>query len=201
VSLYRFLLTLSGGLSFFSSREGFICDNVLNYEVVLGSGEIVNANAKENADLWTALRGGGNNLGIVTSFDLKTFKQGKIWGGTVFYFAPSFPGQIEALVNELHKPNASKDTHLMISMGFAAMFGNDLMCLNQPYYLETVENPPVLDPFTKIQPQIDAMNTMRLQTLNEAANEQAQSAQTQVRYVQLLLAQVYGIGTSSGLHT
>ena len=101
----------------------------------------------------------------------------------VFYFAPSFPSQIEALVNELQKPNASKDTHLMISIGYAAMFGNDLMCLNQPYYLEAVENPPVLDPFTKIQPQIDAMNTMRLQTLNEAANEQAQSAQTHVRYL------------------
>ena len=69
----------------------------------------------------------------------------------------------------------------MISVGFAAMFGNDLICLNQPYYLEAVENPPVLDQFTQIQPQIDAMNTMRLQTLSEAANEQAQSAQTQVR--------------------
>ena len=179
-------LTLSGGLSFFSSREGFICDNVLNYEVVLASGEIVNANAKENADLWTALRGGGNNLGVVTRFDLRTFKQGKIWGGTVFYFAAGFPGQIDALVSELHKPDASKDTHLMISIGYAAMFGNNLMCLNQPYYLEAVENPPVLDPFTKIQPQIDAMNTMRLQTLAEAANEQAQSAQTQVRYVSSL---------------
>lgn len=179
-------LTFSGGLSFFSSREGFICDNVLNYEVVLASGEIVNANAHENADLWTALRGGGNNLGIVTRFDLKTFKQGQMWGGTVFYFAPSFPSQIEALVNELHNPNASKETHLMISIGFSAMLGTEPMCLNQLYYLQAVENPPVLDPFTKIQPQIDALNTMRLQTLSEAANEQAQSSQTRVRYVQLL---------------
>ncbi|KAH6664563.1 hypothetical protein B0J14DRAFT_607259 [Halenospora varia] len=174
-------LALEGGLSFFSSREGFICDNVLNYEVVLASGEIVNANVHENADLWTALRGGGNNLGIVTRFDLKTFKQGQMWGGTVFYFAPSFPSQIEALVNELHNPNASKETHLMISIGFSAMLGTEPMCLNQPYYLQAVENPPVLDPFTKIQPQIDALNTMRLQTLSEAANEQAQSSQTRVR--------------------
>lgn len=53
-----------GGLSFYSSREGFICDNVVNYEVVVASGEILNANAKENSDLWVALRGGGNNLGM-----------------------------------------------------------------------------------------------------------------------------------------
>lgn len=51
-------LALAGGLSFFSSREGFICDNVVNFEVVLASGKIVNANAKENPDLWRALRGG-----------------------------------------------------------------------------------------------------------------------------------------------
>lgn len=119
----------------------------------------------------------------MTRFDLKTFKQGKVWGGMVFYFTPSFPQQIEALVSELRKPNASKETHLMISIGFSAMFGDNPICLNQLYYLEAVENPPVLDPFTKIEPQIDAMNTMRLQSLTEAANEQAQSGQTQVRYV------------------
>ncbi|KAF4631708.1 hypothetical protein G7Y89_g6423 [Cudoniella acicularis] len=174
-------LALEGGLSFFSSREGFICDNVLNYEVVLASGEIVNANAHENTNLWTALRGGGNNLGIVTKFDLRTFKQGKIWGGTVLYFAPSFPSQIEALVNELRDPNASKETHLMISIGYSPLYGKDVLCLNQPYYTQAVENPPVLDPFTKIQPQIDAMNTMRLHSLKDAADEQAGSSQSQVR--------------------
>lgn len=55
-------LALTGGLSFFSSREGFICDNVVNFEVVLASGKVVNANAKENTDLWRALRGGRSVL-------------------------------------------------------------------------------------------------------------------------------------------
>ena len=178
-------LIFLGGLSFFSSREGFICDNVLNYEVVLASGKIINANAHENTDLWTALRGGGNNLGIVTRFDLRTFKQEKLWGGTVFYFAPSFPSQVEALVNELHNPTASKETHLMISIGYSPMYGKEVLCLNQAYYTQAVENPPVLDPFTKMQPQIDAMNTMRLHSLKDAANEQAGSSQAQVRYLHL----------------
>ncbi|KUJ15927.1 FAD-binding domain-containing protein [Mollisia scopiformis] len=175
-------LALEGGLSFFSSREGFICDNVLNYEVVLASGDIVNANAHENSDLWIALRGGGNNFGIVTRFDFRTFKEGNIWGGTVFYFAPSFPSQIEALVGDsLHDPNASTDTHLMLSIGYSAMFSEDIMCLNQPYYTKAVENPAVLDPFTKIQPQVDSLNTMRLHSLREASQEQAASAQKGVR--------------------
>ena len=89
---------------------------VVNFEVVLASGEIVNANAKENSDLWVALRGGGNNLGVVTRFDFRTFEQGNVWGGTLYYFGDSFPGQCEALANELNKPDASKETHLMISM-------------------------------------------------------------------------------------
>jgi FAD/FMN-containing dehydrogenase len=57
-------MSFEGGLSFYSSREGFICDNIVNFEVVVASGEILNANAQENQDLWVALRGGGNNLGM-----------------------------------------------------------------------------------------------------------------------------------------
>ncbi|CAG9998328.1 unnamed protein product [Clonostachys byssicola] len=175
-------LSLMGGLSFFSSREGFIVDNIINYEVALASGEIVNANADENADLWTALKGAGNNLGIVTRFDMRTFKQGPIYGGTVFYFSPSFPSQIEALVTELRKPDASKETHLMISQGFSAAINKDtIMCLNQPYYTQAVEDPPELQPFTKVQPQIDQMNSMRLHTVLEGAKEQEASSQTNVR--------------------
>lgn len=171
-----------GGLSFFSSREGFICDNVVNLEVVLASGEVINANAIENADLWKALKGAGNNLGIVTRYDLRTFEQGQVFGGTVFYFAPSFPSQVEALVAELKKPDASPETHLMVSLGFSAMINKDaIMCLNQPYYTKAVENPPELDPFTNVQPQIPQMNTMRLHSLKEAAQEQAASSQAQVR--------------------
>lgn len=173
-------LALEGGLSFFSSGQGFICDNVINYEVVLASGEIVNANAG-NSDLWTALKGAGNNLGVVTRYDLRTFKQGKIWGGFLFYFTPAFPSQLEALVQVLHDPVESKRTHLMISTGYSAMFGSDAICLNQPYYLDAVENPPVLDVFSKMQPQMDALNTVRLQTVTEAAAEQAAGIQSQLR--------------------
>ncbi|KAK4209470.1 bifunctional solanapyrone synthase [Rhypophila decipiens] len=178
-------LALAGGLSFFSSSQGFICDNVLNYEVVLSSGKVVQANANENRDLWVALRGGGNNLGIVTRYDFRTFDQGLLWGGNVFYFADSFPGQIQALITELKKPNATELTHLMISIGYsgalAAAFGVPIMCLNQPYYTKAVENPRVLEPFTNITPQIQALNSMSLKNVTAAASEQTAAGQSQVR--------------------
>ncbi|KAH8586118.1 hypothetical protein B0O99DRAFT_695797 [Bisporella sp. PMI_857] len=173
-------LALEGGLSFFSSREGFVSDNVVNYEVVLASGAIVNANAKEHSDLWIALRGGSNNFGVVTRYDFETFKQSPFWGGSVYYFADSFPGQIEALVTEIKKKDATPETQLMISIGYTAQFGQ-VVCQNQLYYTQEVENPPVLEPFTAIYPQIDALNSMRMLTLKDAASEQASDAKDQQR--------------------
>ena len=64
---------LGGGNSFYTSRTGFSCDTVVNYEVVLANGDIINANASSHADLWRALKGGGSNFGIVTRFDMETF--------------------------------------------------------------------------------------------------------------------------------
>lgn len=69
-------LTLGGGISWFSGRYGWACDNVREYEVVLASGDVVVANVGQNADLYKALRGGGGpNFGIVVRFDLETFEQ------------------------------------------------------------------------------------------------------------------------------
>lgn len=78
---------LQGGISFFSPERGWACDAVLNFEIVLASGEIVNANATSRPDLFAALKGGQNNFGVVTRFDLKTFPHGPIWGGKIG-FAP-----------------------------------------------------------------------------------------------------------------
>lgn len=59
---------------------------MVNFEVVLADGEIVNANAKENEDLWWALKAGANNFGIVTRCDMNTFSlPDGIWSGTLSY--------------------------------------------------------------------------------------------------------------------
>lgn len=71
----------------------------------------------------------------------------------------------------------------MLSISYSSLMGNSIMCLNQPYYTQAVENPPELNPFTKIQPQIDALNIMRLHSVKDAAAEQSASGQDRVRYV------------------
>lgn len=52
-----------------SAEYGLVCDNVVNYEVVLANASVVNANASSNTDLYWALKGGGNQFGKLTSFD------------------------------------------------------------------------------------------------------------------------------------
>ena len=77
-------LALGGGLSFYLGKVGFVADNVLNFEVVLASGAIVNANKSSHSDLFIALKGGSSNSGIVTRFDIEAFEDsGKVWGGGI----------------------------------------------------------------------------------------------------------------------
>jgi FAD/FMN-containing dehydrogenase len=58
-------LLLGRGLSFLSARFGLACDNAVNYEVVLANASIPNANVNSNPDLFWALKGGGNQFGIL----------------------------------------------------------------------------------------------------------------------------------------
>ena len=74
-------LNLGGGISFHGNQYGWSADNVLEYEVVLASGEIVVANSTENVDLFWALKGGGPNFGIVTKFVLRAVPSTKVLAG------------------------------------------------------------------------------------------------------------------------
>lgn len=84
-------LTLGGGNSYYAARYGFACDNVVRFTVVLGDGNIVTASAHERPDLFQALKGSSNNLGIVTNFDLMAFDNGV--NGTIFGGVVTYPAQ------------------------------------------------------------------------------------------------------------
>jgi FAD/FMN-containing dehydrogenase len=78
-------LTLGGGLGHLTRKHGLAIDNLLEAEMVLASGELVRVSADENPDLYWAIRGGGGNFGVVTSFVFRLHEVGTIIGGPTFW--------------------------------------------------------------------------------------------------------------------
>ena len=86
-------LTLSGGIGWKVRKYGLALDNLAAAELVTASGEVVHASAEENQELFWAIRGGGGNFGIVTSFDFVAHPT-----TNVFYGKIAFPASEAATV-------------------------------------------------------------------------------------------------------
>jgi FAD/FMN-containing dehydrogenase len=78
-------LTLGGGLGFLMGSYGLACDNVRSVDMVLADGSFVQASVEENPDLYWAVRGGGGNFGVVTSFEFDVHPVGALLGGMVIW--------------------------------------------------------------------------------------------------------------------
>jgi len=78
-------LTLGGGIGSLSRSLGLTIDNLLGVDMVLADGSFVMANAEEHADLFWAVRGGGGNFGIVTSFLFQLYPISTVYGGPMLW--------------------------------------------------------------------------------------------------------------------
>jgi FAD/FMN-containing dehydrogenase len=78
-------LTLGGGTGYLTRKYGLALDNLLEADVVLANGHLVKASAKENDDLFWAIRGGGGNFGIVTSFLFRASPVGQLFAGPMLW--------------------------------------------------------------------------------------------------------------------
>jgi FAD/FMN-containing dehydrogenase len=91
-------LTLGGGYGWLRRKYGLACDNVLSAQVACADGQVRTASADQNPDLFWALRGGGGNFGIVTSFTFRLHPVGPIVAfAGLFYPLAEAPAVLRAL--------------------------------------------------------------------------------------------------------
>ncbi|RYP17192.1 hypothetical protein DL767_010062 [Monosporascus sp. MG133] len=160
-------LTLGGGISYFGPRFGWTCDTVTNFEVVLANSTVVNANNRENPDLLWALRGGANNLGIVTRVALQTFPQGDLWGGQVITSFEMVGEQIAALAVFNDPERYDEFASLITTFAYSGDLDMQVV-VNNMEYTKPVANPPVFHALTSM-PALSS--TLRIANITDLVME------------------------------
>lgn len=119
---------------------------------MLGTGEVVNATADSNSDLWLALKGGGNNFGIVTRFDTTTYPQGNMLGGVVEfpYTKAVLDAHAEAFSTFMKPENF--DPAAMMGVLIVYEYGVSAVA-DSLFYLEPDPSPAVYEPFLSMPNQ------------------------------------------------
>ncbi|CAL8584107.1 hypothetical protein XPA_009712 [Xanthoria parietina] len=178
-------LILGCGLSYLSDLYGLACDNVVNYEVnaqfnfdtiglvltrdqvVLANGSILNANATFNTDLWWALKGGGNNFGVVTAFSLSTHPIHEVWGGVKIYSYNNTPAVLSAMSQYQSEPNKDPYANL-ITQVFTT--NSSIGVVLTMVYLKPEVAPSAFKPFYSIPTVLD---TTKIQTFSQVMGGQS----------------------------
>jgi FAD/FMN-containing dehydrogenase len=177
-------LTLGGGISFFSGRYGWACDNVNTYEVVFADGTIHEVFCASYPDLYFALRGGGNNFGIVTRFDLVTFPQGDLWAGSQTFI---YDNLTAAALNEAFyyiDENSLEDPFAQVILAYAYVQSIDTYIIaSDLQYGKPIVNPPILQNFTSVPGAV--ASTLRITNLTGLTQEFNASNPSGFRYVKL----------------
>lgn len=134
--------------------------------MVLADGRIVHANATHRRDLYFALRGGGNNFGIVTRFDLMTYPLGDMWGGMTVYDLSKNRTIYDAFYwfnyNSVTDPKAA----LIVAVSHVSSLG--YIMSNSYEFIDPVANPPAFQNFTAVP---SLANTQRITNLTDLTSE------------------------------
>ncbi|KAL4916489.1 hypothetical protein BDW62DRAFT_186139 [Aspergillus aurantiobrunneus] len=145
-------LLLGGGIGYFSSKLGWAVDSLVQAEVVLASGEVVLANRSSYADLFWALKGGSNNFGIVTRYDMATIEIGDAFASGTIWTDTATGQWFDALNAYLAPGGGAEDVNAAIMPIVALTPGNGTYeVISLEFYSEPEAAPRAFENFTAIE--------------------------------------------------
>ena len=134
-------------------------------KVVLADASIVEVNEQSSPDLYFALRGGGNNFGIVTRFDLETFPQAGMWGGMRGNPITANASLLTALHNFAIDSPSDPDAALIVAF---ALYKGTYFASTDIEYAKPIFNPPIFNELMSIE---SVSSTMRITHLTDLVEE------------------------------
>ena len=132
---------------------------------MLANASITEVNQQSFPDLYFALRGGGNNFGIVTRFDLETFPQGQMWGGMTYYSITANASLLDALRNLTANAPTDPDAALIVAFAYAE---GEYVAATDIEYAKPIVDPPIFQDFMDIE---SIASTLRITTLSNLTEE------------------------------
>ncbi len=112
-------LTLTGGIGWKVRKYGLALDNVVAAQVATASGEVVRASAEENTDLFWAIRGGGGNFGIVTSFEFVAHPTTDVFHGAIAFPASEAATVLQGWADHLRTAPEELTSNVVLANPFA----------------------------------------------------------------------------------
>ena len=151
-------LTLGGGFGWLSGKYGLACDNLLSADVVTADGRLLTASSTENSDLFWALRGGGGNFGVVTSFEFRLHPVSDVLGGII-----AWPrSRAKELLRFFREFTADKPDELGIAVGTANLPQGPAIITPICYFGPEEEGERVLGPLRRFGPPMaDGVRKMK----------------------------------------
>ena len=161
-------LTLGGGLGWLMRSYGLACDNLVAVEIVTADGTVRRASATENADLFWAVRGGGGNFGVVTTFEYRLHPVSTMYGGMLVY-----PVARAREVLRLYRDLAAKapDELTMFAGLMSAPDGTPIVAVLVGYNGPASAGEAAIKPLRDLGPVADQVSTLPYPALNSMLDE------------------------------
>jgi FAD/FMN-containing dehydrogenase len=164
-------LTLGGGLGWLMPKYGMSLDNLSSVEMVLADGRIVRAADSENADLFWAVRGGGGNFGVASSFEFRLHEVGPMVSGGLVAWPAERAREVLRHFRDLAR--GADDNLMLVAALITGPDGATKLCaIAAGYFGPSTQGEAALKPIKSFgQPVMDSMGPIPYTQLNAMLDE------------------------------